>query len=310
MNFTAPAENSPLHGGPFRVQTLAEPWHRRGPRIPRRAAISAFGFGGINGHVLVEEWAPDIFPPAASATARKTRPVQPRPLNIAIVGMYACFGNFQNLRTFQEAILSGKTGIQKRPERRWKGCDPIAGILMGFPDLPVGYIEDITLELSDLHIPPNEIPDILLQHLLMLKVSHRAMADAGYTSQKLRPRMGAVIGMGFDMEATDYHVRRSLGNTHADWLKQSDLSLNDNPKAVWLQSLKYVLGPALNASRTLGALTGIIASRVAREFGMGGPSFTVSADAASGLNALDIAARLLQQNEADAMLVGGRGYDR
>ncbi len=74
--------------------------------------------------------------------------------------------------------------------------------------------------------------------------------------------------------------------------------------AEWQKSLKDDFGPALNPSRTLGALAGIIASRVAREFGLGTPSFTVSADAASGLNALDIAARLLQQNEADAMLVG------
>ncbi len=218
--------------------------------------------------------------------------------------MDACFGSFQTLRDFQEAVLSGKSGIRKRPERRWKGCDAIAGALLEFPDLPGGYIEEITLELSDLHIPPNEIPDILLQHLLMLKVSHRAMADAGYTSRKLRPRMGAVIGMGFDMEATDYHVRWSLGNTHADWLKQAGVSLDDAQKAVWLKSLKDAFGPPLNTSRTLGALAGIIASRVAREFGMGAPSFTVSADSASGFSALDIAARLLQQNEADAMLVG------
>jgi acyl transferase domain-containing protein len=162
LNFTAPAENSPLRDGPFRVQTLAEPWHRRDPRIPRRAAISAFGFGGINGHVLLEEWAPDIalttedsgrtteattcHPPAASR--------QPS-LDIAIVGMDACFGSFQTLRDFQEAVLSGKTGIRKRPERRWKGCDSIAAVLLDLPDLPGGYIEEITLELSDLHIPPN-----------------------------------------------------------------------------------------------------------------------------------------------------------
>ncbi len=332
LNFTAPAENSPLHGSPFRVQTLAEPWHRRDPRIPRRAAISAFGFGGINGHVLLEEWAPDIFPSAASAISQKTCPAPPQPnkylttddgrqmtetinchpssvirhpsLDIAIVGMDACFGRFQTLRDFQEAVLSGKSGILKRPGCRWKGCDAIAGALLDFPDLPGGYIEEITLELSDLHIPPNEIPDILLQHLLMLKVSHRAMADAGYTSRKLRPRMGAIIGMGFDMEATDYHVRWSLGNTHANWLKQAGFSLDDDQKAVWLKSLKDDFGPALNASRTLGALAGVVASRVAREFGMGAPSFTVSADSASGFTALDIAARLLQKNEADAMLVG------
>ena len=138
----------------------------------------------------------------------------------------------------------------------------------------------------------------------MLKVSHGAMADAGYTSRKLRPRMGAVIGMGFDMEATDYHVRWSLGNAHADWLKQAGVSLDDDQKAVWLKSLKDDFGPALNAPRTLGALAGVVASRVAREFGMGAPSFTVSADSASGFSALDIAARLLQRNEADAMLVG------
>lgn len=304
LNFTASAENSPLHGSPFRVQTLAEPWHRRAPSIPRRAAISAFGFGGINGHVLIEEWAPDIFPPAASVFSQKTRPVQPRPLDIAIVGMDACFGSFQTLRAFQEAVLSGKSGIRKRPDRRWKGCDAIAGALLGFPDLPGGYIAELTLELSDLHIPPNEIPDILLQHLLMLKVSHRAMADAGYASRKLRPRMGAIIGMGFDMEATDYHVRWRLGDTHADWLKQAGVSLDDGQKAVWLKSLKDDFGPPLNTSRTLGALAGIVASRIAREFGMGAPSFTVSADSASGFSALDIAARLLLQNEAEAMLVG------
>ena len=311
LNFTAPSENSPLHGSPFRVQTQAETWHRRDPDIPRRAAISAFGFGGINGHVLLEEWAPDISL-TTDDRRRMTETIHSRPssvirhppLDIAIVGMDACFGSFQTLKAFQEAVLSGKTGIRKRPERRWKSCDAIAGVLLEFLDLPGGYIEDITLELSDLHIPPNEIPDILLQHLLMLKISHNAMADAGYTSRELRPRMGAVIGMGFDMEATDYHVRWSLANTHADWLKQAGLSQNDARKAVWLESLKDDFGPPLNTSRTLGALAGIVASRVAREFGMGAPSFTVSADCASGFSALDIAARLLQQNEADAMLVG------
>ena len=311
LNFTASSENSPLHGSPFRVQTLAEPWHRRDPGVPRRAAISAFGFGGINGHVLLEEWAPDIS--LTTDDRRRTTESTPCPppsgirppsLDIAIVGMDACFGGFQTLRDFQEAVLSGKSGIRKRPERRWKGCDAIAGGLLEFPDLPGGYIKDITLLLSDLHIPPNEIPDILLQHLLMLKVSRNAMVDAGYTSRKLRPRMGAVIGMGFDMEATDYHLRWSLGNTHSGWLKQAGVFLDDDRKAVWLKSLKDDFGPPLNASRTLGALAGIIASRVAREFGMGAPSFTVSADSASGFSALDIAARLLQQNEADAMLVG------
>ena len=47
-----------LDNSPFRVLTSPLPWQRRGDGIPRRAAVSAFGFGGINAHLLVEEWLP------------------------------------------------------------------------------------------------------------------------------------------------------------------------------------------------------------------------------------------------------------
>ena len=40
----------------FRILSQVEPWPVREEGIPRRAAVSAFGFGGINAHLLVEEW--------------------------------------------------------------------------------------------------------------------------------------------------------------------------------------------------------------------------------------------------------------
>jgi len=49
----------------------------------------------------------------------------------------------------------------------------------------------------------------------------------------------------------------------------------------------------------------MIASRVAREFGCGGPSFGVSSGATSALHALDTAVRALRREEIDACLVGG-----
>jgi acyl transferase domain-containing protein len=39
---------------PVYVNTIKRPWPAR-PEHPRRAAVSAFGFGGINGHVILEE---------------------------------------------------------------------------------------------------------------------------------------------------------------------------------------------------------------------------------------------------------------
>ncbi|MGE5514808.1 MAG: SDR family NAD(P)-dependent oxidoreductase [Bacteroidota bacterium] len=43
-----------LGGTPFRIQAEVTPWPRD-PARPRRAAVSSFGFGGSNAHVVIEE---------------------------------------------------------------------------------------------------------------------------------------------------------------------------------------------------------------------------------------------------------------
>ena len=55
-NIDAAAPRLGLEGSPFRVLQAPKPWPAREPGRPRRAAISGFGFGGINAHVLIEEW--------------------------------------------------------------------------------------------------------------------------------------------------------------------------------------------------------------------------------------------------------------
>lgn len=52
--------------GPFYLNTRARPWVRRADH-PRRAAVSAFGFGGSNFHAVLEEHGPDAV--AAQAPA-------------------------------------------------------------------------------------------------------------------------------------------------------------------------------------------------------------------------------------------------
>ena len=50
----------PLAGGdsPFYLSALERPWLPR-PEHPRRAAVSAFGFGGSNFHCVLEEAEPE-----------------------------------------------------------------------------------------------------------------------------------------------------------------------------------------------------------------------------------------------------------
>ncbi len=305
LNFNQAHDNSPLNHSPFHVQKAPEEWERRQKDVPRRAAVSAFGFGGINGHILIEEFTHDA---SGSKTNNKTAPLitvtDHKPVPLAIIGMDTVFGSVGSLRDFQETILNGRSIIGKRPENRWKGCDRSAQKFAAVDHLPGGYFKDLTFDINDFHIPPKEIPDIIPQHLLMLKTAAGAMQNASLPLREERPRMGVIIGMEFDFEATNFHMRWNLNNLIHEYSERLSFDLDQDETETWLESLKNAYGPPLTPARTLGALGGIIASRIAREFCFGGPSFTVSAGEASGLRALEIGIRSLQQNETDAFLIG------
>jgi PfaB family protein len=265
--------DSLVSGSPFQILPHSRPWPSRGADIPRRAAVSAFGFGGINAHVLLEEYHPPLSKDPEIS-------VEPYSVPIAVIGMDAAFGTIHTLRAFQETIFQGRSIISNRPHTRW---GRINSTNTGFPELhslPGGFLDAWMLDPSHFRIPPAELRDIVLQHLLMMHVSRAALLNAGMEIRASRPHCGTVIGMGFDPEATDFQMR---------WLPESPAP---------------DFSPPLNASRTLGALGGIIASRIAREFGFGGPSFTVSGEETSGLRAVETAVRLLQRGETDIMLAG------
>ncbi|MEV6960322.1 SDR family NAD(P)-dependent oxidoreductase [Streptomyces sp. NPDC051207] len=64
LHFTEANPLLDLDGSPFRVVDRLTPWPAGGS--PRRAGVSAFGLGGTNAHVLLEDW-PDTRPAAPDA---------------------------------------------------------------------------------------------------------------------------------------------------------------------------------------------------------------------------------------------------
>jgi acyl transferase domain-containing protein/NAD(P)-dependent dehydrogenase (short-subunit alcohol dehydrogenase family)/acyl carrier protein len=57
LNFKRPNRDIDFTHTPLRVNTELRPWEKAGD-VPRRAGVSAFGFGGTNFHVVVEEYIP------------------------------------------------------------------------------------------------------------------------------------------------------------------------------------------------------------------------------------------------------------
>ena len=315
-NFETPAPGLGLEASPFRVQTCSAPWQPRNDHTPRRAAVSAFGFGGINAHLLVEQWDASVgitdsrangsssqtittvanAPPTISATH------QPEP--VAIVGMDTHVGTAASLREFQELIFRGESIITPRPADRWRGANALAAKYLHRTDLPGAYIDSVAVPVGRFRLPPNEIRETLPQHLLMLQVAAGAIEDAAMTSDQRRTDVGAIIGISLDLNTTNFHHRWSLLNQASHWAARLGLDMSEQALADWVIELRDQSGPALTAGHVLGSLGSIIASRIAREFHFGGPSFAVSSQEASGIRALEIGVRALQRGEMNAALVG------
>ena len=304
LNFSRFAPTSPLNGSPFRVQTTAEPWPAGSDQI-RRAAVSAFGFGGINAHMLLERHGEEsdgrkvfITAPGRAEPIDRTRSAAPKYENLAIVGMDIVTGPVEGLEDFSRILFEDRLPPDGQNTGRARHLLAATGIK------PTAAVSDIEMVAGYFSIPPNEIKDILPQQLLMLKVAAGALLDAGLPLRKTRAAMGAVIGISFDFEATNFHLRWALPDLVDGWLKKHNHRLNGKQRKELLDRLEATVGHPLTSSRTLGALGGIVASRIAREFRLGGPSFVISAEEASGLRALETAAIFLESGLADTMLVG------
>ncbi len=165
----AQPSNEALADSPFRVLTQSEDWPSDGPR---RAAVSAFGFGGNNAHLLVESPPQGAGSPSVSVSA-DLRPSTP----LAVVAMGVRLGDAQG----QAGLLERLLGTQGKLRA-----------------------ESIPLSLDGLRFPPNDLSVSLGQQLLLLGAAQDAMdALSDYEPE----RTGVFIGMGADAEVARYGAR-------------------------------------------------------------------------------------------------------
>ena len=255
-NFVEPNPALRYADSSLRVMSKAEAWEAKDPR---RAAVSGFGFGGVNAHLLVEEYAG----PKAGGAPSPSRSAEP----IAVVGLAVRVGPWENADEFRAFALGG--GVKHEPIPKHNGW---GSVRVKCP--PGQFIERLTLPLDRFRIPPKELEEMLPQQALMLQTAADAMADANETGGE---GCGVFVGLGLDLNTTNYHVR---------WAGKSDI-------------------PPLTADRTMGALGSIAASRIARLFGCGGPSFTCCSEESSSATAVQLAVRALRLGEIDRAVVGG-----
>ena len=148
-------------------------------------------------------------------------------------------------------------------------------------------VSEISFDVKDLRFPPNDLKHALGQQLLALKsgLLIKEQIDTLPTE-----RTGIYMGMQCDSEIARYGVRWRM--------------VEHESNAETLEASRESVVSGLVAAGVLGTMPNIVANRLNSQFNLSGPSYTVSSEEASGIVALELAARALRHGELDAALVG------
>ena len=236
-------------------------------------------------------------------TPRETDPDRdPRPLDIAIVGMEAILPGASDSARFWSNTVSGRNAISEVDPQRWqvdRYFDP-ASVARGAgektPSKWGGFIDRVPFDPLSYGIPPASLAAIEPVQLLALEVAARALADAGYAADS------SGVGRRFDRAHTSVVFGAEAG---------TDLSSTYGLRSLW-PSLAGDLPPDLDGflpklteDSFPGLLTNVIAGRIANRLDLGGVNYTVDAACASSLAALDVACKELNNGTSDMVLCGG-----
>ncbi len=209
-------------------------------------ALSAFGFGGNNAHMILQT-------PSSWAMNKQSSPKRKKQSSLGVLAM--------------EAIVADKIGLQDLQNEEIKPSPAIK-----FP-------------LSSLRFPPNDLEQTTQQQLLVLKTAQ--MLVDGLPTQIDPQRTGVFIGMSCDADVTRFGAR---WRAEDHGIKSTDFDVD--------------FAPLLTSAGVIGCMPNVVANRLNTQFDFKGPSFTVSSNSLSGLDAIESARLLIAAGDIDHAIVG------
>lgn len=298
--------------GGSHVLTANRDWPKR--KEPRHAAISAFGFGGTNAHLILEEHRAEKGSKgekgakAAKANQRKAVSAQAsrRLTPLRIVGMGAHFGSCRDLGELENTLFNAKQHFGELPPQRWQGIDRQAEHLraLGFADgkAPRGnYLDRFDLDYLYFKIPPQDQAPLIPQQLLMMKVLDEALKDAGLPTGG---NVGVIVAMEMDSAIHQFRGRIDAPFALDDGLRKARLKLAPEQRAQLDDILKDSLHNAVEINQFTSFIGNIIPCRICSLWDFSGPAFTLSSEENSVAKALQVAQLFLDSGEVEAMVVG------
>ncbi|NRA42444.1 MAG: 3-hydroxyacyl-[acyl-carrier-protein] dehydratase FabA, partial [Pseudomonadales bacterium] len=259
-----------------------------------KAAVSVFGFGGANAHVILEE--------PHTQLRRKTSTVKAKQ-PLAIIGMDAHFGTADNLNRIAKCLQTKSHAFSPLPTSRCKALEqnPTLSRLLGISSqTQAAFIDDFEIDFLRYKIPPNEKDCLIPQQLLMMQNADSAAKDAGL---KEGANVAVLVAMGVELELHQYRGRVNLASQIEDSLDAQGIALSQDEKQSLITISKDAVASAAQLNQYTSFIGNIMASRISALWDFSGPAFTVSAEENSVYRCVELAETLFQTSDVEAVIV-------
>ncbi|MDC8758067.1 beta-ketoacyl synthase N-terminal-like domain-containing protein [Janthinobacterium fluminis] len=279
----------------------ATPWPQQGAL--KRAGINAFGFGGVNGHMVLREHVAQAAPPRAAA---------PAPLaSLAIIGSAVLMADTEANEGFDDTILQGRSVLGALPHTRWLGLEGRADILQtrGLSQAPLGaYIEKFEFDCKRFRLPPKVVGTHLLAHLSLMPTAERAFHDAGYVIDGHKRNIAVIVAGDIDYSCLRYQARNEMAWQVRDSLARCGIELSPEQVDALERIAKDSLFPAPYPEGITGGIGNVVASRIAAHLKLDGPAFFLGSHENAAFKAIELAQFMLSNQLVEAVIVAGGSF--
>jgi acyl transferase domain-containing protein/exonuclease VII small subunit len=287
----------------FCINKKLQKWEKK-DRTPKAALVNAFGFGGINANVLIEEYDADYHKKLLDL---HNESLENNDVDVSIVGIGCIDNNGCNYKEWSENTKNKFKYLNKYPESRYP--QEINDIYNEKNNLKASFIEDFKFPCIKFKIPPVILNEIDRAQQLALIASQESISSYGF-DKTVGDKTGVYIGNMLGLETsinTDLRIRHreyldALNNSdefNSMDKKDRDSILNDITNKI----RKYI--PKTAEDTLPGYMDNIIAGRVSNFFDLTGSNAVYDSDKISFEEALEQGIMSLQLKENDLILVGG-----
>jgi len=277
------------------------PWPESGS--VKKAAVSAFGFGGINSHLVIRQYQPE----AAQARPFCEIPDAPPP-KTAITGISLHLGNIEGVKAYNDALYYGKHPKLESNPRRLRGMEQNSDFLNHLnlqEGIPPGFYQSPFLfDYLKNKVHPKDDHEAVDKEMLFLKLADEALTDAGIEPGEPQ-NIATIVCAKQNLAMMPFYSNAYL----PDYVRAAQTASNIDLEASQSKALAKIARRAIDPKendfdRITTGIGPIIATRIPSLWNFIGPAFKMSCMDNSFLRGLEFGKLLLETGDVEAVLIG------